>query len=99
MKFKVTGTSKSTGARMALEFEAESKAQAERKAAQQGMNVTRAENVSDGEAPKSFPTGADQRPARKGSTVGTLLAVAVLAAIVYAIYHFWPQIQALLPKR
>jgi hypothetical protein len=98
MKFKVTGTSKSTGARMILEFEAESKAQAERKALQQGMNVTRAENISDGEPPKSYPTGADRR-AKKGSAVGNIVALIVLAGIVYGIWHFWPQIHALIPNK
>ena len=39
MKFQVIGASRDTGARMTLEFEAESKAAAERKAAQQGMEV------------------------------------------------------------
>ena len=92
MKFKVVGTSKATGARMTLEFEAESKAQAERRAMQQGMNVTRAENISEGETPKSYPTGADRRSPRKGSAGGTLFALLVLAGIVYVSYHFWPQL-------
>jgi hypothetical protein len=93
MKFKVTGTSKSTGARMTLEFEAQSKAQAERKAMQQGMNVTRAEDISDGEMPKSFPTGADRRGARSGgSLAGKFFALIILAAIALAIRHFWPQL-------
>ena len=99
MKFKVTGTSKSTAARMTLEFEAESKAQAERKAMQQGMNVTRVENISDGETSKSFPTGADQRGPKKGSALGTLMALAILAGILYALYYFWPQIHALIPQK
>ena len=98
MQFKVTGTSKTTGARMVLEFEAESKAQAERKAMQQGMNVTRAENISDGEPPKSYPTGADRR-ARGGSLTGKLLALLILVGIIYGVYHFWPQIQALISRK
>ncbi len=99
MQFKVTGTSKSTGARMVLEFEAESKAQAERKAMQQGMNVTRAENVSDGEPDKSYPTGADKRIAKGGSLMGKLVALLILIGIIYAACHFWPQIQALVSKK
>jgi hypothetical protein len=100
MKFKVTGTSKSTGARMTLEFEAESKGAAERKAMQQGMNVTRAENISEGEMPKSYPTGADQRRAKSGgSLVGKLMTFIILAAIALSVWHFWPQIMQLVSKK
>ena len=48
MRFKVSGANKETGARMVLEFEAESKGAAERKAMQQGMSVNRVEDISEG---------------------------------------------------
>ena len=48
MKFKVIGSSREKAARMTLEFEAESKAAAERKATQSGMSVNRVEDITDG---------------------------------------------------
>ena len=49
MKFKVIGSNRDTGARMVLEFEAESKAAAERKATQSGMNVNSVQDISGGD--------------------------------------------------
>ena len=49
MKFKAIGSNRDTGARMVLEFEAESKAAAERKATQSGMNVNSVQDISDGD--------------------------------------------------
>ena len=47
MKFRVIGSCRETGARMTLEFEALSKAAAERKAQQAGMAVNRVEVFSE----------------------------------------------------
>ena len=60
MKFKVIGSSRETGARMTLEFEAESKAAAERKATQSGMSVNRVEDITDG-----YPAHATEPRARR----------------------------------
>ena len=50
MRYNVVGQNRDTGARMTLEFEAESKAAAERKAAQAGMSVHHVTDVTNGHA-------------------------------------------------
>ena len=82
MKFKVTGTNRDNGARMILEFEAESKAAAERKASQSGMSVNRVENITDG-----YPGYAmEPRSPRRGNMMGIvrrLLFLLAMAAVAY----------------
>lgn len=98
MKYVVVGQNRDTGARMSLEFEAESKAAAERKAAQAGMSVRHITDISDGR-PEEGPAGAaparDYRPLRRprGGLFRLLLLVAIVAAVAW---YFWPQIRALL---
>lgn len=95
MKFQVIGSNRETGARMMLEFEAESKAAAERKATQSGMSVNRVVDISDG-----YPAYADAPyPARRRSGGGgRLLSLIVLAATVVAVWHFWPQIRHMIHR-
>jgi hypothetical protein len=79
MKFRVIGSSKETGARMTLEFEAQSKAAAERKAQQAGMAVNRVENLSVLDAETFVPT------VRSG-VGGRLIKIIVLIGLVAAAY-------------
>lgn len=89
MKFRVTGQNRDTGARQVLEFEAESRGAAERKATQAGMNVHRVEDISDGEPVKAGITPGGSMRSRGGNgLVKLVLGVIVLAAIGYALYRF-----------
>lgn len=67
MKYLVVGQNRDTGARMSLEFEAESKGAAERKAAKAGMDVHHVTEVT-GSSPAAAATatsgGAAGSPAR-----------------------------------
>ncbi len=83
MKFRVIGSNRETGARTSMEFEAESKAAAERKALGAGMTVTRVEDISDGGAPKhAIVPGGSRKPAG-GSGLFKLIVVLAIAALFY----------------
>ncbi len=87
MKFKVTGQNRDTGARQTMEFEAESKGAAERKAIQAGMNVNRVEDVTDGEVQH---TGVTRGGSMRGSGGGGLFKkLVVLAIVIAAGYILW----------
>jgi len=95
MKYKVTGVNRENGARMALEFESESKAAAERKAAQAGMSVHRVEDVTDGHVAHAMEPGSG----RRGRTTGMhpVLKLAIVLAIFAAAYYFvWPMLRPML---
>ena len=62
MKYQVTGSNRETGARMILEFEADSKAAAQRKATQQGMDVRFVQDLSD--------ASDQEEPVRRRSGLG-----------------------------
>ncbi len=95
MKFRVIGSSRETGARMSLEFEAESKAAAERKATQSGMSVTRVEDISDGYvAHASEPRVVRRRGGGGGKATLFLLLVLIAAAA----WYFWPHLKAMLHR-
>jgi hypothetical protein len=89
MKFRVTGQNRETGARQVLEFEAESRGAAERKATQSGMTVNRVEDISDGDPVKAGVTPGGSMRSRGGGMgrVKLLVAVIVLMAIVYGLYR------------
>jgi hypothetical protein len=95
MQFKVTGSNKDTGARMVLEFEAESKAAAERKAVQSGMNVNRVQELSEHEAEAERQA---KRDAHRGEAIqksklpGLITLLLVLAVIAAVVYFIWPKI-------
>ncbi len=89
MKYKVHGANRESGARMVLEFEAESKAAAERKAALSGMSINRIEDVTDGVAQHAIETGTTER--RRVSGMHPILKLIILLAIVAALWYFvWP---------
>ena len=95
MKFVVVGQNRSTGSRMSMEFEAESKAAAERKATQAGMSVSRVEDITDGYVAKAH----DPLPRKRKSGFGGLLKLIIFLAIVAAAaYFFWPRIQHLIHR-
>jgi hypothetical protein len=81
MKFRVIGSSKETGARMTLEFEAQSKAAAERKAQQAGMAVNRVEIFSDLQ-PETSAAGVHSGGG------GWIIKIIVLIALLAAGYVF-----------
>jgi hypothetical protein len=84
MKFQVIGQNRQTGARMMLEFEAESKAAAERKATGQGMSVHRVIDVTDGYPPLSHEpnprAGSVRRSGRPKFKAVLILVILLLAA-------------------
>jgi hypothetical protein len=91
MRFKVVGQNRDTGARMSLEFEAESKAAAERKATQSGMSVHHVTDITDGGTGQGV-NPAYRGPVRTGS--GGLLKLIILLAIVAALaWYFWPKLR------
>ena len=94
MRFKVVGQNRDTGARMSLEFESESKAAAERKAAQAGMSVHHVTDVTDGH---HGGTGQSVSPDYRGPIKyksGGLLKLVILLAIVAALaWYFWPKLR------
>jgi hypothetical protein len=90
MKFRVTGQNRDRGARQVLEFEAESKGAAERKALQAGMTVNRVEDISDGDPARSGVTPGGSMRARRGGGSGVLkllIGIAILLGIAYALYR------------
>jgi len=94
MKFVVVGQNRTTGARMSMEFEAESKAAAERKATQSGMSVNRVEDITDGYVAKAYDAPLRKR---KGGGVGGLIKLLfVLAILAAAAYFLWPRVQHML---
>jgi hypothetical protein len=94
MKFKVIGASRETGARMTLEFEAESKAAAERKAAQTGMSVNRVEDITDGAVAHAM----EPRFTRRRSGGGKFKLLVFLAIVIAAAWYFWPQVQRIIHR-
>jgi hypothetical protein len=90
MKYRVMGSNRDTGARMILEFEAESKAAAERKATQSGMSVNHVQDVSDGYAGTASEPRTSSRRGGSGFPLGK--AVVLLAAAI-AIIYFWTEIR------
>lgn len=97
MRYNVVGQNRDTGARMSLEFEAESKAAAERKAGQAGMSVHHVTDVTDGHAGGTGANPAYRGPVRTGG--GGLLRLVVLLAIAAALaWFFWPQISGIIKR-
>jgi hypothetical protein len=87
MKFQVIGQNRDTGARMTLEFEAESKAAAERKANGQGMSVHRVVDITDGYPPLSHePNPRAGNVHRSGG--GKLKAFLVLVILLAVAWYF-----------
>jgi len=94
MKFQVIGASRDTGARMTLEFEAESKAAAERKAAQQGMEVRSVREITD-----TGPVSTPDRPVRqKSGSSGLVRLVIFVGVLLVAAYVFRGPLMHLIGK-
>lgn len=89
MQWEVTGQNRDTGVRMTLQFEANSKAAAERKAASAGMYVNHVAMVGGGELP-----GASVRAAKGGGGLGKLVLLVVVVAIAAGVYLFRAKIRA-----
>ena len=89
MKYNVSGAHRGTGARMMLEFEADSKAAAERKAQQAGMEVHRVTDVTqgDGMTEPQLGTGGRRTGVHAVLKLVALLVVAVLAYYVWTIFR------------
>src|SRR5690348_9814105 len=101
MQFKVTGSNRDTGARMVLEFEAESRAAAERKAIQSGMTVNRVQELSEHEAEMARQEKREAHrgePVEKSKLPGLITLLLVLAVIAAVLYFVWPKIQAVMNK-
>jgi hypothetical protein len=94
MKFKAIGSNRDTGARMVLEFEAESKAAAERKATQSGMNVNSVQDISDGDVEHAgIVAGGASR--RKVTGMHPIMKLIILVAIIaIAWFVVWPMVRA-----
>ena len=71
---------------MQMEVEAESKAHAERKGREAGMNVHHVRDISDGAAD---PTGINRGPSQRGSSGGGKLKLIIILAILLAAAWFF----------
>jgi hypothetical protein len=98
MRFKVVGQNRDTGARMTLEFEAESKAAAERKATQAGMSVHHVADVTDGHASGGQSVNPDYRGPVRSRSNG-IIKLIILAAILAAIaIYYWPRLSHMMHR-
>jgi len=93
MKYRILAHSKDTGQRMTLELDAQSKADAERKATCQNLNIIR---IEPAEAPLAEPKEwTPVTPKRSFKLPWLLILLALLAG---ALYYFWPAIQSMIPN-
>ncbi len=86
MKFRVTGQNKETGARQVVEFEAESRGAAERKALQSGMSVGRVEDISDGEPVKAGVVSGGGARRSNGGRFRGLIILLLIVTVAFALY-------------
>jgi hypothetical protein len=93
MKYRVIGQNRDTGARATLEFEAESKAAAERKATQQGLTVNRVEDITSGEPSRRHVDYTTEHKRRKSMLPRLVFGVIVIAIIVAVM--FWDRLRGL----
>lgn len=98
MRYQVVGQNRDTGARMSLEFEAESKAAAERKATQSGMSVHHVTDVTDGHAGHNPGTNPAYRGPVKQSSGGLIKLIVLLVILAALAYFFLPQIRGMLNR-
>lgn len=94
MKYRVIGSSKESGARQVLEFQAESKAAAERRALQSGMTVTRVEDITDGLPAHAIETGSARR--KRHGMHPVLKLILFLVVVGAALYFASPYLRGLL---
>src|SRR5262245_23722123 len=81
MRFHVTGINHGSGARMSLDVEAGSKAAAERKAQNAGMDVQHVQPITDADPPQPHSTRRGEDAGGSGSLVKVLIVIAVIAVI------------------
>src|SRR5207248_2482940 len=100
MKYRVTGSNRDTGARMILEFEADNRAAAERKAIQSGMNVNHIQAVTDDEESEPAHVSSKHRgePIQSGAASKLLAMLIFLIVAGVIVYLFWPKIRALIGR-
>ena len=95
MRYRVTGTQHEKAARMTLELEADSKAAAERKARNAGMDVQHVHEIGaddgSGDAERRNHRGQDDG---SGSRLWLKLLI-VLAILAVAAYFAWPSIRSI----
>ena len=103
MKFRVLGYSKENGAKVTMEFEASSKAEAERKAIKSHLEVIRVEPAAEAEAREANqPRAAISQEASRGGgggSGGRILLLLVLVGLAVAAWYFWPQIMAFIGRK
>jgi hypothetical protein len=92
MKYHVTGVNHDTGARMTLDFEASSKADAERKAIKAGMEVQHAHEIHEDDA-RPAQTHAAHRGEDAGETGALIKLIVILALVAIAAYLLWGKIR------
>jgi hypothetical protein len=95
MLYKVTGTNRDTGARMILEFDANNRASAERKATQSGMGeVLHCEQLHDPNEPQveRRTHRGEYEPRGPGRLIGWAV---FLVIVVIAIVMLWPRLRGL----
>lgn len=99
MQFKVVGQNRDTGARMTLEFTAESKAAAERKATQANMSVHRVIDITDGPAGTGeLSVNPDYRPVRPRSNGGIIKLIILVAIIAAIAIYYWPRLSHMMHR-
>lgn len=93
MRFKVTGSSSDTGARVTVEVDADSKGAAQKKAEAQGVVVNHV--VAVGDAPIGAGPMRNRGDSRGGNPIGTLVKLLVVAALLgVAGYFAWSYLGA-----
>jgi hypothetical protein len=100
MKFRVTGSNRDTAARMTLEFEAENRAAAERKAVQSGMVVNHIQDITEPEDAEQPHPHATHRGEPINTGAGSKMLAMLIFLIVAAaiVWFFWPKIRALIGR-
>jgi hypothetical protein len=93
MKFRVTGENVNTSARMAMEIDAASKAEAERKAFAAGMKVHRASVLTQVDISEA------NRTRRRATGMHPVVKFVLFGAVIAAAWYFaWPKIQPMLGR-
>ena len=78
---------------MSLDLEAVSKAAAERKAQNAGMDVQHVQPITDADAPQPHSTHRGEDSGGSGSLVKVLIFIAIIAVITILA---WPKIRAMI---
>src|SRR5437660_598259 len=100
MKFRVTGSNRDTAARMTLEFEAENRAAAERKAIQSGMLVNHIQDITESEDAEQPPPRSSHRgeQIRTGALSRMLAMLIFLIVAALIVWFFWAKIRVLIGR-